>query len=63
VAEQAAEIDRLRARITELDTEAARLKAEYAVRYGSFRAAALDEPDQPARYTHNLPPSAPPHDE
>jgi hypothetical protein len=53
LAEAMAEIRRLRARIAELETELAVI------------AGTLAQPtdDEPARYTHDLPPSAPPHDE
>jgi hypothetical protein len=53
LAEAMAEIRRLRARIAELETAA-------AVTLGTL---AQPTPDEPARYTHDLPPSAPPHDE
>jgi hypothetical protein len=53
LAEAMAEIRRLRARIAELETAA-------AVTFGTL---AQPTPDEPARYTHDLPPSAPPHDE
>jgi hypothetical protein len=53
LAEAMAEIRRLRARIAELETAA-------AVTLGTL---AQPTPDEPARYTHNVPPSAPPHDE
>jgi uncharacterized protein YaaN involved in tellurite resistance len=47
------EIERLRARIAEMETAA-------AVTLGTL---AQPTDDEPARYTHDLPPSAPPHDE
>jgi hypothetical protein len=53
LAEAMAEIRRLRARVAELETAA-------AVTFGTL---AQPTPDEPARYTHDLPPSAPPHDE
>jgi hypothetical protein len=53
LAEAMAEIRRLRARIAELETAA-------AVTLGTL---AQPTPDEPARYTHDLPPSAPPHNE
>jgi hypothetical protein len=53
LAEAMAEIRRLRARVAELETAA-------AVTLGTL---AQPTPDEPARYTHNVPPSAPPHDE
>lgn len=51
--EAVAEIDRLRARITELEAELAALT-------GSVAKPAADEP---TNYAHNVPPNAPPHDE
>jgi hypothetical protein len=53
LAEAMAEIRRLRARVLDLETAA-------ATTFGT-----LEKPtdDAPARYTHDLPPSAPPHDE
>jgi hypothetical protein len=53
LAEAMAGIRRLRARVVELE-------AELAVIAGTL---AKPWDDGPARYTHNLPPSAPPHDE
>jgi hypothetical protein len=53
LAEAMAEIRRLRARIAEMETAA-------AVTLGTL---AQPTDDEPARYTHDLPPSAPPHDE
>ena len=47
------EIERLRARIAELE-------AELAITHGSLTRP---EPDEPSRVTHNVPPSAPPHNE
>jgi hypothetical protein len=53
MAEAMAEIRRLRARILELEAGA-------AVTFGT-----LEQPtdDEPAAYTHNVPPSAPPHND
>lgn len=53
LAEALAEIRRLRARIAELE-------AEHAAMRGTLERPAKDEP---ARYTYNYLPSAPPHDE
>ena len=50
--EAMAEIERLRARIAELESHA-------AVTFGTLERPTEDEP---ARYMHNVPPSAPPHD-
>lgn len=56
LAEMAAEIDRLRARIAEL---------EAIVTVGAGTMGTLQQPtsDEPATITHGHPPSAPPHDE
>ena len=48
-----AELQRLYARIAELEGAA-------AVTFGTLEQPT---PDEPATYTHNLPPSAPPHNE
>ena len=53
LAEMAAEIERLRARVAEL---------EAIVTVGAGTMGTL-QPDEPATITHNVPPSAPPHDE
>ena len=52
LAEALAEIERLRARILELE-------AGHAITHGTL---AQPTPDEPATITHNVPPSAPPHD-
>ena len=51
-----AEIERLRARIAELE-------ATHTMLVGTFRAAAVGGLDAPATITANHPPSAPPHNE
>ena len=53
LAEALAEIRRLQARVLALEAAAA------------YAFGTLEKPtdDEPARYTHDLPPSAPPHDE
>jgi hypothetical protein len=48
--EQAAEIDRLRARIAEL---------EAIVTVGHGTMGTLEQPDEPATITHDIPPNAP----
>jgi hypothetical protein len=53
LAEAMAEIRRLRARIAEMETAA-------AVTFGTL---AQPTPDEPAVITHDILPSAPPHDE
>ena len=53
LAEMAAEIERLRARVAELE-------AIVAVGRGTLQQPT---PDEPATITHGHPPSAPPHDE
>lgn len=53
LAEALAEIERLRARILELE-------AELAITHGSLTRP---EPDEPATYVHDVKPSAPPHGE
>ena len=53
LAEMAAEIERLRARIAELE-------AVVAVGRGTM---GMLMPDEPATISHDHPPSAPPHDE
>ena len=63
LAEALAEIRRLRARIAVLEVEASDVHAKLlgaAVVLGT-----LEKPqdDEPSFYTHNIPPSAPPHDE
>jgi hypothetical protein len=67
LAEQAAEIERLRARVTTLLAEThwlrsriAELESGLAVTFGTL---AKPTPDEPATITHDHPPSAPPHDE
>ena len=49
----AAEIERLRARIAELESHVAT----------TFGTLAQPTPDEPTTITHSHPPSAPPHDE
>jgi hypothetical protein len=53
LAEALAEIERLRARIIELE-------AEHAITHGTL---AQPTPDEPATYVHDVKPSAPPHNE
>ena len=53
LAEMAAEIERLRARVAELE-------AIVAVGRGTM---GMLMPDEPTTITHDIPPSAPPHDE
>lgn len=56
MAEAMAEIRRLRARILEIE-------AIITVGHGTMGTLEQPTPDEPATYTHNVPPSAPPHDE
>ena len=54
LAEMAAEIERLRARVVEL---------EALVTVGHGTMGTLQQPDEPATITHGHTPNAPPHDE
>ncbi len=54
LAEAMAEIRRLRARILEI---------EAIITVGHGTMGTLEQPDATAAITHNVPPSAPPHDE
>jgi hypothetical protein len=54
------ELDYCRPEIDRLCKRVAELEAAAAVTLGTL---AQPTPDEPARYTHDLPPSAPPHDE
>ena len=56
LAEMAAEIERLRARV-------AQLEALVTVGAGTMGTLQQPTPDEPATITHDIPPSAPPHDE
>ena len=56
LAEMAAEIERLRSRVTELE-------AIVTVGAGTMGTLQQPTPDEPATITRNIPPSAPPHDE
>lgn len=71
MAEAMAEIRRLRVRVMEYEARAAELEVRLAVqRKASADIAqiamtgslAKPTPDEPATYTRNVPPSAPPHD-
>jgi hypothetical protein len=59
LAEALAEIERLRARQQELESVVASLLAQVAVIRGSL-AMAKPTPDEPTRFTWNVPPSTPP---
>jgi hypothetical protein len=54
------EIRYLRGLVLELRARVAELEAAGAITLGTLEPPTDDEP---ARYTHNVPPSAPPHDE
>ncbi len=61
-AEALAEIKRLRARITELETAAMRFSERVfheAMVMGTLANSTPDDDDQPATYTHDVPPNAP----
>lgn len=64
LAEALAEIRRLRAQIHDLEGSLLaaeyRRQAEIAAMLGTLEKPAEDEPSS---YTHNVPPTAPPHDE
>ena len=58
LAEMAAEIERLRARVAEFE---AAISAAAALSFGTMGTLQQPTPDEPATITHNVPPSAPPH--
>lgn len=54
------ELDRLRAKVKRLELRVDELEGAHAVNFGTLEQPT---PDEPATYRHNVPPSAPPHNE